>query len=126
MTAGNTGMNALIGAAVAVLLAFLPFSTVLGGAVAGYLQHGDYRDGAVVGALAGLIALLPILALGSIFGGVLLMGPPVGMPHGFAAVGFVVLFLVFFFAMIYFLGLGALGGVLGAYIVTETELGATD
>lgn len=33
----NTLMNALIGAAVSIVLAFLPFSTVLGGGVAGYL-----------------------------------------------------------------------------------------
>lgn len=42
----NTFFNALIGAIVSVVLGFIPFSPVLGGGIAGYLEGGDSRDGA--------------------------------------------------------------------------------
>jgi hypothetical protein len=48
--------NALIGAVVTVVLPFVPFSPLLGGAVAGYLQE---RDGFRVGAPSGAIAAVP-------------------------------------------------------------------
>lgn len=40
MSERNTVLNAAIGAAVSVVLTVLPFSPVLGGAVAGYLERG--------------------------------------------------------------------------------------
>jgi len=41
----STLVNALVGGVAAVLLAFLPFSPVLGGALAGYLQGPDTGEG---------------------------------------------------------------------------------
>lgn len=38
------------------MLGFIPFSTVLGGGVAGYLEGGTYDDGAKAGAIAGLVS----------------------------------------------------------------------
>lgn len=39
--APNTFLNALIGAAASVLLGFIPFSPILGGGIAGYLEGGE-------------------------------------------------------------------------------------
>ena len=67
----STGINALIGGGVGVLLSFFPGSTLIGGGVAGYLEGGDPSDGLRVGALAGLVMLLPRLILGLLALGVL-------------------------------------------------------
>ncbi len=58
----NTLLNGLVGGIVAVVFGFVPFSTVLGGGVAGYLEGGSYDDGAKAGLIAGTIAFLPIAA----------------------------------------------------------------
>jgi len=124
VTDGNTGLNALVGGGVAILTApIFPVSPIAGGAVAGYLQRGDLKDGAVVGAIAGLIALLPIVLVLGFFGSLFVAGPIVGVPGGFAAVGVLFFIGVFGFLAVYLVGFGALGGVLGVYIATETDLG---
>jgi len=123
MGEGDTGMNALVGAAVTVLATFTGFAPLLGGAVAGYLNR---RDGVRVGALSGAIASLPILVvaffLGSVFafmpfmGG--MMGP--GPGPGFAgAIGLVAIIFGLGFFLLYTVGLGALGGYLGEYLYRE-------
>jgi hypothetical protein len=80
-------INGLLGGVVAVLVVFRPFATVLGGCVAGYLQGPDRRAGLKAGALAGFVALLPLLGLA--FLGIL---------------------------GIYTVGGGALGGYIGSYL----------
>lgn len=127
MSERNTGVNALVGGVVAILAAPLfPLSPVLGGAVAGYLEGGSTRDGVVVGAAVGVIALLPLLLGFSLFGGLFLIGPlgmgmwmEMGVPGGFTALSavFLVFGLVFFSA--YLVGFAALGGAVGAYVATE-------
>ncbi|WP_058366284.1 DUF5518 domain-containing protein [Haloparvum sedimenti] len=114
-TDGNTLLNAALGAATAVVLSWIPFSPVLGGALAGYLQGGEPTDGAKVGALAGGIASLPMLF---VLGLILFIVPFVPEP-GIAAVG--VLFLLFAVAisLVYGAAFGALGGVLGIYVRDE-------
>lgn len=113
--APNILLNALVGAAVSLVLAFLPFSTVLGGGVAGYLQGGEYADGAKVGAIAGVFAALP-LALFFVFVGALFLVIPVRAAMALAVFAVV---LLFFFS-VYTVGLSTLGGVLGVYVKRET------
>lgn len=123
MSEGDTLINAVIGAVVAVVLSFTGFSPLLGGMVAGYLQRGDRAGGIRVGALSGAIAALPFLLLFFVFGGFLftgsMLGNGMGVPGGFV---FVLLFGVVF-AFIWSVGLSALGGYLGVYIATETDVG---
>lgn len=116
----RTVINAIIGAVIGVVLSFIPFSTVLGGAVAGFLEGPSPRDGAIVGALSGLITFLPIAGITVVILGVLGFGMGVASApvSGFAAVVVVVLalaFIVFFYTV----GLSLLGGYLGAYLAEE-------
>jgi hypothetical protein len=120
-------VNGLLGGVVAVLLAFLPFSTVLGGALAGYLQGPDTGEGLKAGALAGVVAVLPLLLVAFLFGGVFLAMVPVGMgmmdPGAgmFGAFGILALVLLLLFGLVYTVGFSALGGLLGAYLNRELE-----
>lgn len=110
----NTLISVLLGASVGVLLSFIPFSTLLGGAIAGYLAGGEPKDGLRVGALAGAIMCIPIalfsMGLGLYFGFVTGVAP--------IAFGFAAIFLLGISAL-YTVGLGALGGYLGIYLQDE-------
>lgn len=121
MAEGDTLLNALIGAVVSVLLAFLPFSTVLGGGVAGYLQKGSREEGLRVGAISGLIAMIPIFLVASLFGSMFFFSMLGLGPRGLAGFGFV-LVVGLLFLVLYTVALAALGGYLGAYVATETDL----
>lgn len=110
-------LHALIGAVVMFVLSFIPLSPVLGGAAAGYLHR---RDGVRVGALAGLFAALPVVAMVLV---VAYFAPIVTILDsgaigsvGFGLLGPVMLLLV----GLYTVGLGALGGYLGVYL-TESR-----
>ena len=122
MTEGDTGMNALIGAAVTVLATFTGFAPLLGGAVAGYLNR---RDGVKAGALSGVIASIPILLVAMFFfGGILAFMPfsggMMGPGPGFAgAMGVVAVTFGLGSFLVYTVGLGALGGYLGEYLCRE-------
>lgn len=114
----DTILNAAIGTAVTVLLSFTGFSPLLGGGVAGYLQRDGRTSGAKVGALSGLLVSVMFLLFSVLFFGLFLVGlSPVGMfgvPGGpellIVLAGFVP------FVFVWNVGLGALGGYLGAYI----------
>ena len=122
MARRSTAMNALIGAVATVLLVFLPFSPVLGGAVAGYLQRGDLAEGAKVGGLSGLIASIPALLLGFLFVSFFTIVPAgTDAWQTFAVGGLVFLLLAFAAIAAYTVGLSALGGAIGVYL--EAELG---
>ena len=111
----NTAFNALIGGVVTAATAlFVPLSPALGGAVAGYLEGGGTDAGLKVGALSGLVALVPLLLLVPV---VLLFVPVVG-PRGAAGLLVVAAFAALLVAA-YTVGLGAVGGVLGAYLERE-------
>jgi hypothetical protein len=47
-----TMLHALVGAVTAVVLSFVPFSPLLGGVVAGFLEGPDSRDGTVAGGVS--------------------------------------------------------------------------
>ncbi|RQG94615.1 DUF5518 domain-containing protein [Natrarchaeobius chitinivorans] len=120
MVSSRTLVHAIIGAVVGVVLSFIPFSTVIGGAVAGFLEGPDTRDGALVGALAGAITFVPVAAgaflvlvfLGFGFGA---SGGPTG--------GLVFLLFVVIVAtttlLFYTVGVALLGGYVGSYLARE-------
>lgn len=112
----STLVNGVIGALAGVVLFFLPFSTVLGGAVAGYLEGGDLRDGAVVGAVAGVVTLLPWLLL--VWLAVSFIGFVEPAALSVAVLGGILVTL----ALGYVVGLSVVGGVLGSYARTELDL----
>lgn len=132
MSEGDTIINAVIGAVVTVVLSFTGFSPILGGMVAGYLQKGERAGGIRVGALSGAIAALPFLLLFLlffVFGGFFVTGPMISDSMGTSMAvpgGFVfVLLFGFVFALIWSIGLSALGGYLGVYIGSETDVGGS-
>lgn len=112
-------INAVIGAIASFVLSFIPFSTVVGGAIGGYLQGPNRREGLTVGALAGLLAALPFAAFGFLF--VVITGFGAFGEGGGVAFGFFFLFLLvaLFFLLLYTVGLCALGGYIGSYLATE-------
>ena len=120
MAEGDTLANAVIGGIASILLGFVPFSPVLGGAVAGYLHGGERGIGVRIGAYAGIIAAIPFaLALFfaiAVFGFLLSIGTGSG-----AALLFFVLFALVA-AAVYTVGFSALGGWLGNYVRYDTDL----
>lgn len=122
MGQGDTLLNAVIGAVVSVILAFLPFSPLLGGGVAGYLQKGSREDGLRVGAISGLITMLPLFVIGSLFGGALL--PLIGIDPAAAFGVAAFLMVVIGFVLLYTVALAAIGGYIGVYLATETDIGS--
>lgn len=113
-TSGNTVLNGVTGALVTVVLVFVPLSSVVGGAVAGYLQGESRGDGAVAGGLAGLVATVPLFLL-SVFVVPLFVFAPFGvvtLPTGplvFAAALLVAL-------LVDAVTTSAVGGLVGAYL----------
>ncbi|ODR83044.1 hypothetical protein BG842_14770 [Haladaptatus sp. W1] len=112
MTDNNNLIHALIGAVVTLVVSFVPFSPVLGGAVAAYLGRTTPDEGLRVGAISGAIAAIPMAVVGLFVVSIISFGH---MPGGFVAL----LFLLGMFAMLYTVGLSALGGYLGAYLADE-------
>lgn len=111
----STGLNALIGAVAGIVLSFVPLSPLLGGALASYLEGGTYREGAMVGLVAGLIMFLPFVLFGLFVGSILVGFGPSGPAFVFGVLGGFVLTTV----AIYTVGLGALGGYIGVYLRDE-------
>ena len=108
----NELVNALIGAVASFVLGFIPFSPVLGGAVAGYLQKDS---GLRVGAISGGILMIPA-ALLFLFGSAFL--PFIGDIAAGAGI-FVIGLFVLVGVGLYTVGLSALGGLIGVYLVDE-------
>ena len=116
----RTFINALIGAVAAVILSFLPFSTLLGGAIAGFLEGPNERDGAAVGAISGLFMFVPIVFVGFLGLGVIGLGVGLsGAPAGGFAIGLLFLGFLVVAALVYTVGFAALGGYLGSYLARE-------
>jgi hypothetical protein len=121
MGEGDTLLNAVIGAVVTVLTSFVPLSPVIGGAVAGYLQR---RDGPTVGALSGVLAAIPLVAVFGLFLAVFAAVIGLGAPTeflAFGALGAIGLVLLFLGLVVISAVLGALGGLLGVYLYEETD-----
>ena len=118
----DTITNTVTGAVVTVVSAlFLPGAPLIGGAVSGYLKESGTTDGVRVGALSGLVALIPLAAVVVGFGGLAFAavgagaGPPVAGGVGIAALG-----LALLSGLVYLVVFGAIGGWIGAYVATET------
>lgn len=122
--AGDFWINALLGGVATVFLSWLPFSPVLGGALAGYLHQRSRGAGAKVGAASGIIAAIPIffiLLLVFGFAGIsaLASGSAVG-----AIVMIVIVVGGVFVAAVISGGLGAVGGYVGAMVQEDSDDGA--
>lgn len=102
-----------------VLLSFIPFSTVLGGGVAGYLEGGDRMSGAKVGAIAGLIVFVPLLFVGLAVVVFIPVTASAEAGFGVQLALWVSLLVLVLLAVLYTIGLSALGGVLGVYAKNE-------
>jgi hypothetical protein len=115
-SAGSYCSYAVVGAVVTGILSFLPFSPVIGGGAAGYLEHFETGRTVSVGALSGLLAVVPIL--------VLLVFVAIGLYAGLATVQYsgvgIVTAAVMLFALLFTgafgAGLGALGGFAGGRV----------
>jgi hypothetical protein len=114
---GEFWVNALIGAVVMVVLSWIPFATVLGGGVAGYLQRGTRMEGARTGAVSGLVAAVPVFAVLGVFS--------FGAVAGGEALGAAVFVAIALFALAVtaavVAGTGAVGGYLGVYLRERTD-----
>lgn len=119
MGRGDTLANALVGAIVTIFVTpFLPFAPIFGGGVAGYLEGTNGARGVRVGALAGLIALVPLLLFLALIGNLFVfVFAPAGITSpGLTGLGLTVLLLVFLAALVYVVVLSTLGGWAGAYL----------
>ena len=90
----------LVGAMVGALLAFVPLSPALGGAIAGYLD---------LGTVAGLFAALPVVVLTLSVGA----GLVDGLPPGLVPAAMAILAVATLGSLAYLVGLSAVGGYLG-------------
>lgn len=116
----STTVNALIGGAGGIVFSFIPFSTVLGGIVAGYLEAGpggsgraSTSAGLTVGGIAGAIMFVPFLLFAYV-------GFAIVAASGSTTLGGIVL-VIFLFAALYTIGAGMIGGVIGVLIREEVE-----
>ena len=111
--------NAVLGAVTTTVLSFLPFSPVVGGGLAGYLEHSRSGRSVSVGALSGLLAMVPALSI-IVFVTVGMFSGLSGIQEtGLGIVAAAVLFLVSLFVATYGAGLGALGGFIGGRFAEE-------
>jgi len=121
MGRGDTLLNAAIGTAVTVLLSFTGVSPLLGGGVAGYLQQEGRTSGATVGAVSGLVASVLFLVFSALFFGLFRFG--LAPAVAFSAPGgpelLVLLVIAVPMVAVWNVGLGALGGYVGAYIYED-------
>ncbi|MFA9425757.1 DUF5518 domain-containing protein [Natronorubrum sp. A-ect3] len=107
------GTFAVLGAVTTVVLSFVPVSPAFGGALAGYLERGESDRTVSVGALAGLLPMLPLLLiLLFVFGGLLSGLLAIEQVGNAIVIGAALLFSGLLIATIG-AGLGALGGYVG-------------
>lgn len=110
---------AVVGAVVTAVLSFIPVSPLVGGGLAGYLEHPESGRSVSVGGLAGFLSMVPALSI--------LAFVSVGLYNGFAAIGESGLGIVTIAGMVMALlfvaayggGLGALGGFVGGRLAEE-------
>ncbi|MFT4891976.1 MAG: fatty acid desaturase [Halobacteriales archaeon] len=112
--------SAFVGAVVTVVFSFIPFSPVLGGAVAAYLKKDDSNESLRVGAITGIMAAAPlVLIITFVFGFLSLIPLAEGEP---VATGFFWVILLFSAGVIlvYSVSLSAAGGFVG-HVLLERE-----
>lgn len=110
------GTFAVLGAVITAVLSVIPLSAAFGGALAGYLECGESDRTVSVGALAGVLPLLPMLAVGLfVFGGLVSGLLAIDQSRNAMFVG-AVFFLSMMFIATVSASLGALGGYIGGQI----------
>jgi len=109
---GDILLYGLAGGIAGSVLSFVPFATVLGGALAGYLCGGTSGDALKTGAVAGAVMTLPFLAVVAF---VLFLLGFAGAPAEFGVLALLAVGL----GAAYTLGSGVIGGVLGHYLRGE-------
>lgn len=115
----ETLVDAGWGTLVTLVLSFLPFSSIVGGAVAANRHGGGYASGLWLGLLAGVGAMVPLLALfvpALYVVGLLGFGIPPSSP-GYP----IFLGLVGVFFLAYTVGLSAVGGLGGTWARRHRE-----
>lgn len=117
---------AVLGGVSTALLSFVPLSPILGGMISGYLEWFESDRTVSVGAMAGFLPTLPIIALVIAGSGGLVAGM-MAVDEGAIGWFFVaVAVLVIFFVAVFGAGLGALGGYLGGWIADRRQSSNTD
>jgi len=111
-TISSFGARAMLGAVITVFTSFLPFSPAIGGAVAGYLERSESTRTVTVGAIAGLLPVIPVVTL-SLF---LLVGLFSGLAAIDRTVSAVPAAAVIFFTMMVVATVGPVLGALGGYV----------
>ena len=114
-------LHALIGAVVTVVTAFIPFSPALGGGVAGYLHQGTDREGLRIGALSGVIASVPLLAILGLVVIVVVFGMAVTGEIALPLFVVAILLVIALFVVSYTVVLSAVGGLVGAAIADSRD-----
>lgn len=105
--------NSLTGAVVSGVLSFVPFSPVVGGAVAGYFERGESERSLGAGAFSGLLGMAPVATVAAfVLAGAILGVLAVGESDVAVFLAIVTLVVVMIVATIG-AGLGALGGYVG-------------
>ena len=102
----------VLGGVAGSVLSFVPFATVVGGALSGYLCGGTSADGLKTGAVAGLVMTLPFVAVVAFVLFLLGFG---GAPAEFGLFALLAVGL----GAAYTLGSGVIGGYLGHYLRGE-------
>lgn len=105
--------NVLIGGIAGIILGFVPFSPVLGGAITGYLEDSTPNQAVKAGAMAGAVMLVPFF-----FIALVILMFMLGVGDAAFAFGFIS-FFVLVIGGVYTVGLSALGGYLGNYLQDE-------
>ena len=109
----DTTALALAGGVVTIVASFVPLSPILGGLVSGYLRGGEPAEGARIGAYAGVVAALPLAALGLfLIGGLAVVAAELGLGALAVFVGLALAFALLV-GVLYMVGLSALGGYFG-------------
>lgn len=113
-------LTACYGAVVTVVLSVIPFSSVIGGAVAAERdERAGYARGVGLGLLAGVVAAVPLAAL---FVPAIAVAGTLGFGVGPSEPAYeLFLALVGGFFLLYTVGGSALGGVAGVWIRRHTE-----
>lgn len=120
---GSYGTIAVLGAIVTVVLSFVPISPALGGALAGYLERGESDRTVSVGALAGVLPLVPVVAIFlSVTGGLIAGLLTVGQVGNAAVLGTTLLLAALLVAAVG-AGLGAFGGYVGGRLAVKRATG---
>lgn len=112
--------NALLGGVSSVLLSFLPFSSAIGGALAGYLERGESERTLSVGALSAPLAAAPLLVILTFVSIGLVSGIDAVQQSGIAIVVGAAMLLGLMVLATVGAGLGGLGGYVGGQFAERT------